>query len=314
MVIRLGYSGTNKTQNLNSGAVLVSSSNIQRSDVEKRFKINLKCIEEIVSFNALNDIKLFRINTGLITAPFFFPYKEILHTESATLRKTQSFCLEQGIRLTMHSPVASLGSRYTDKVENNLNNLKYYAEVLQYLGSFESVIVQHVGKESTEKMNKLEYKERFINVLNMLPPTVKERISLENDEDWGVRDVVEICKKTGCMFTYDFHHHKCWPYGDFNDTEILMALKMCAVLSEDKNLTPKIHLSSQDKFKRFGGHADYVDYGDYSRVRRLMRPLRKYNFDIMIECGMKEKGVLKLVEQCTAQKPFWGIQTQNKMW
>ena len=161
----------------------------------------------------------------------------------------------QGIRLTFHpdqftllsSPDASVTAR-------SLDELAYHAEVAELIGA--DVITLHGGGGYGDKSAALQ---RLTAVLDHLPPPLRSRLVLENDDRvYAPSDLLPVCNATGIPFVYDVHHHRCLPDGLTIEEVTERAL---ATWSRE----PLFHLSSPREGWQSTNprpHHDFIDLDD----------------------------------------------------
>lgn len=99
---------------------------------------------------------------------------------------------------------------------------------------------------------------RFVDVFNSLPTSVKSRLVLEVEDkpnSWGVDDLYKyIFEKTGIPITYDSHHFRLNNPKQMTPNE---AIKKC--ISTWKNHVPLFHYSNGKSGESDRSHSDYVN-------------------------------------------------------
>ena len=134
--------------------------------------------------------------------------------------------------------------------------------------------------------------ERFCKNFELLPDSVKTRLTVENDDRQSMYSVKElyngIYKRVGVPVVFDYHHHR-FCNGGLSEQE---ALEL-AMSTWPKDITPVVHYSESrakerlDESIRPQAHSDYVyDYID----------TYGHDVDIMIEAKHKELAVKKYLE------------------
>lgn len=308
--IRLGYSASNVSQRLHSGKELRVHP-MEFRQVRGRLKTNIECLTRILGWNHVHGIRMFRVGVGFVTKPHRFDYRQLLHEFGADLANIREICSTYGMRLTLHGITKSLGNPDDASREQGIAHLVYCSNVLDAIGSDDSVIVQHLGG-----IYKQRYKtrERIVVVLKGLPTRIRERLLLENDDKWSVNDAMYVARNAQCGFVYDIHHHKCFPMDvDFTNENIRIALKAAKNTALRIGKTPKVHISSQNPMKDLGGHSDLIDYRDYAKLRQAINDVDFENVDIMIEAGLHEQAVLSIFSQTSARKPDWSIKREGHL-
>ena len=50
--------------------------------------------------------------------------------------------------------------------------------------------------------------DALVEIIKTLPPTVRDRLTLENDEySYGAAEIYDICRRAGVPMVFDCHHH-----------------------------------------------------------------------------------------------------------
>ncbi|MCJ7830084.1 MAG: hypothetical protein MUP74_01735, partial [Desulfobacterales bacterium] len=121
---------------------------------------------------------------------------------------------------------------------------------------------------------------RLENVIRGLPPAIRTRLTLENDDrSYTPRDLLPLCERTGIPLVYDVHHHRCLPDG-LNEAEVTAR----AIGTWDRE--PLFHVSSPIKGwegARPSSHHDYLDPADL--------PAAWLDLDITVDIEAKAKEV-----------------------
>lgn len=294
--IRLGYSVSNLTRNLSSGKQL-RGSGLPEHLYSERASINIQCLREILGWNYVNRIFMFRVGLDVISKPLEINYEKLLVDLAQPLSAVRVFSEDTGMRLTLHARPCNIGMR-KEFIHKVRPHLFYCADVLDAIGTADSVIELHLGfrRDMTD----------VIKHLRSLPPRILNRIALENDDKWTVKEVVTVAQEAGVQFLYDVFHHSCWP-GEFQfmDNMIVNALKAAKALARGK--PPLVHISSQAPGEHIGAHAEHIEYKDYARLRRCFADAGIEDCDIMVEAGQKEKAVQDLCGIVMYRNPDWSV-------
>ena len=173
----------------------------------------------------------------------------------AAFESCGSFCRQQGLRTTFHPDQFNLLSSPSEEVtRRSIAELDYQAELAELIGA--DVINIHGGGAYGDKEQALG---RVARRLKRLGPTVRERLSLENDDRiYTPRDLLPLCRAEGIPLVYDVHHHRC--LGDGMGVE---EVTEAALGTWDRE--PLFHLSSpregwEGKNPQY--HHDYIDPAD----------------------------------------------------
>lgn len=206
-------------------------------------------------------------------------------TIARLLAAIRSFALKNDLRLSFHpDQFVVLSSPHPAVVKNSLRELEYQGELAVALGA--EVINLHAGGVYGDKKLALQ---RFGAVLGDLSPTVRSRLSVENDDSrYTVRDLLPLCRRHSLPLVYDLHHHRCNPDG----LPVEEATGLAAATWEEVGREPYCHLSSPRNRWQEGNprpHADNIDPADVPDCWRGRR------MTVDIEAKARELAVLKLM-------------------
>ncbi len=284
MTINLGYACINTTINCTSNKTFRLNS-YSEERLKKTIEENLNCLDKIIEWNYKNEIKFFRIGSGLI--PFAsheickFNWQDFYKKE---FKKIGNKIKKYKIRVSMHpDQFVVLNSPTKSIVEKSIKEIEYHCDVLDLLGiGSDGKITLHVGGMYG---NKEEAIERFISNYNGLSKRIKERIVIENDDKiYTVDDCLYINKKTRVPVVFDYFHNECNPIKKVNYTKIIKTWKK-------KDGNPIFHYSDQLEGGRKGSHSLTIDVKEYKKFKK---EIKKYNMDLMLEVKDKELSVLKV--------------------
>ena len=260
---------------------------------------NAKDIIRILEWNRMNGIKLFRLSSAIIPwgdhldLTQLKDYKEI----KFELKKAGDFAKFWGMRITSHpGPFVVLTSPNEKVVYNAIADLEMHGKIFDMMGLEKSPynkINIHCNGVYGDKKSAMD---RFCENYEKLSPSVRKRLTVENDDKatmYSVNDLMYIHKKIGIPVVFDYHHHK-FCTGGLSEEQ---ALEL-AVSTWPKNITPVVHYSeskslheSNDKLKP-QAHSDYINelpntYG--------------IDVDIMVEAKAKELAILPFLNQSTCE-------------
>jgi UV DNA damage endonuclease len=176
---------------------------------------NLDSLAKIVEWNWENDIKLYRMSSGMFPWPTHWNWNDLPDTQLVfdrldaigdRIRKT-------GLRVSFHpGPFCVLASTNPNTVDSTIRELEHHGEVMDLMGLDESrhwPINIHVN---LAKGDKSLIREAWIRGFGRLSKGVQSRIVLENDDkpnQWNVNDLLPIWQQTGVSITYDVFHDRC---------------------------------------------------------------------------------------------------------
>jgi len=192
------------------------------------------------------------------------------------------FSRRHDIRTSFHpDQFIVLSSPHADVVRRSIADLAYQAEVAGWVNA--DVINIHAGGTYGDKPAAIR---RLATVIESLPPAIRTRLTLENDDRcYTPRDLLPLCESSGLPLVYDVHHHRCLPDGLSTEAVTERALR-----TWDRE--PLFHLSSP--VKGWAGpnpnrHHDFIDPADLP-VDWLNR-----NLTVDVEAKAKEVAVKKLL-------------------
>lgn len=283
-MINLGYACINTTINCTSNKTFRLSS-YSEERLKETIEENLDCLDKIIEWNYNNEIKFFRIGSGLI--PFAsheickFNWQSFYEEE---FKKIGGKIKNYGIRVSMHPDQFVVLNSLNEKiVEKSIREIEYHCDVLDLLGvKGEGKITLHVGGMYG---NKQEAMERFISNYNKLSKRIRERIVVENDDKmYTIEDCLYINERCGIPVVFDWFHHQCNPVKKINYERIIKTWK-------EKDGNPIFHYSDQLEGGRKGSHSLTINVKEYKKFKK---EIEKYNVDLMLEVKDKEISVLKI--------------------
>ena len=256
---------------------------------------NCKDLERIVSWNILNDYHFFRITSNLAPWKSEYDWDDMPDIEEIRkhLHSTGVMSKTHNLRLTSHpGPFNVLTSPHPHVVTNCVRDLTDHGDVFDMIGLSRTPynkINIHIGGAYGDKESAMK---RFCENFELLPDSVKSRLTVENDDRasmYSVKDLYYgVYKRIGIPIVFDYHHHK-FCSGDMSEQE---ALEM-ALSTWPSDITPVVHYSESrrkeqlDETIRVQAHSDYI----YDEINTY-----GHNIDIMVEAKHKELAVQKYKE------------------
>ena len=249
---------------------------------------------KIIKWNKNNDFNFFRVSSDMF--PWCSEYKLSQLKNYKEIRdvfnEIGNYVYKYNMRLTSHpGPFNVLTSPHSHVVKNCVHDLSVQGEIFDLMNLTESPFNKiniHIGGAYGDK---IESMKRFCKNFELLPSSVKKRLTVENDDRasmYSVKDLYNgVYKSIGIPIVFDYHHHKFCD-GNMNEEE---ALKLS--ISTWGNITPVIHysesrsLEKNDESIKPHAHSDYV----YDFINTY-----NHKLDIMIEAKHKELAVLKYLE------------------
>ena len=246
----------------------------------------------ILVWNAHNDIKVFRMGSGIFpwgteydisTLPDYAEIAQTLQSAGLVAETTKQ-------RITAHPDhFVKLGSANPKVVQNSINDLELHSLVFDMMGLSTTpynAINIHVGMNFSE-----ETAQRWIDSYNCLSPKLRSRLVVENDDKENSFSIIQLFTylhaELGIPLTFDYFHHQFHPDGLTTQD----AAELAAGTWPD-GITPLFHYSeSKNINENVSGnpraHADYV----FSRIDDFGLTL-----DIDLEAKAKELALFKYRE------------------
>ena len=256
---------------------------------------NAKDLDKIIDWNILNGFNFFRITSGL--APWKSEYN---WTDLKDLDEIKMYLHSAGVKAKTHNlritshpgPFNVLTSPHQHVVDNCVNDLTMHGDVFDMLGLTRTPynkINIHIGGAYGDKPAAMK---RFCENFNLLPESVKSRLTVENDDKASMYSVKElyhgVYNVIGVPIVFDYHHHKFCD-GGLGEQE---ALEL-AISTWPEGITPATHYSESrreeqgDDTIRVQAHSDYI----YDKIDTYGNDI-----DIMVEAKRKELAVQKYLE------------------
>jgi UV DNA damage endonuclease len=243
----------------------------------------------MLRFNVQHGLGFFRITSDLIpmaSHPDVRPPWKTRYVDR--LAEIGRFIREHGIRIDMHPGQYTLLNAKDDRiVRNALLDLSYHCEVLDLMSLETNAKVQiHVGGVYGDRPASMD---RFIQTVQALPPSIRQRLVVENDErSYAVRHCLEVAHRARIPVAFDVYHHQLLQHGEPLGDALASTAETWA---EDDGL-PIVDYSSPQPGGRFGRHADTLDDEAFVQFLQASRP---HDFDLMLEIKDKETSALRAV-------------------
>ncbi len=267
---------------------------------------NLDALERLITYNARNGIRMFRISSDLI--PFGSSLAEDLPWQNHFSEKLESIgndIRRSGMRVSMHpGQYTVLNSTDESVADRAARDLDYHAKVLDGLGlGPEHKMILHLGGVYGDRERA---KERFVSRYKLLDAEVKKRLVLENDDKlFNIRDVIETASAAGMPAVYDNLHNAVNPVdASCRDIEWI---EMCRDTWTKEDGPQKVHYSQQNPDKRPGAHSESIridEFLDYYHEVSVT------GTDIMLEVKDKNLSALKCIN-CVSDR---GIKALESEW
>lgn len=254
----------------------------QEETLRKLYAENLTRLEAAISFCVDQDIKLYRLISGLF--PFSDdPIGEAILTEFTDRMQAIGHLSDQlGIRLVLHpDQFVVLNSDRPEVIENSIKILSAHARSFDLLGlpqSPWSLMNIHGGKGDRA--------ERLVNVIRSLPDTIRLRLTLENDEHtYSACEILDICRATEIPMVFDAHHHAIHERLESYDHASVAEMVAAARTTWKAPDWQLVHISNGNQFFADPHHSDFITQMPTSYRNVLW---------IEVEAKQKELAIAKL--------------------
>ncbi|KAL8827877.1 MAG: hypothetical protein Q9191_002925 [Dirinaria sp. TL-2023a] len=265
--------------------------------VESLGLANARDIVKMLRWNDRYGIKFMRLSSEMF--PFAshpeYGYK-LAPFAAEALAEAGKVAAELGHRLTTHpGQFTQLGSPRKQVIDNAFRDLEYHAELLDLLKlppqqDRDAVMILHMGGIFGDKPATLD---RFRENYAKLPPNVKKRLVLENDDVcYSVHDLLPVCEELNIPLVLDFHHHNIVFDADQireGTRDIMDLFPRILATWKRKNIAPKMHYSEPTPAAITGRQRRKHS----ARVATL--PPCPPDMDLMIEAKDKEQAVFELM-------------------
>ena len=176
---------------------------------------NARDLHHIMAWNVLNGYKFFRIGSDLFPWASEYKISELKDIEQIKqwLHSAGTMAKTHGIRLTSHpGPFNVLVSPHQHVVEKCVVDLSIHGELFDMIGLSRTPynkINIHLGGAYGDKESAMD---RFCKNFELLPESVRSRLTVENDDKESMYSVKElyngIYNRIGVPIVFDYHHHR----------------------------------------------------------------------------------------------------------
>ncbi|SDE63718.1 UV-damage endonuclease [Paenibacillus sp. UNCCL117] len=327
MLVRLGYvamsvlvknASPSKTMTYTSFAKLEDREAALRK-LERLAEENLANTLRLLKHNRAHDIELYRCSSKLIP---LIGHGELADWDpmerlAGAFADVGRYAKEHGMRLSFHPDHFTVLSTPREEVlAHSVDDLKRHVRMLGAMGLDNTAKCNiHVGGTYGDKESA---GARFIRNFQALPPEIRERVTLENDDKtFNALETLEIAEQVGVPMVLDIHHdqvnssgqtaEELWPRIARTWSGQKERQEMGAA-SDTRPLPPKIHVSSPKSDKDPRGHADYIDPAVLLAFLRSIAPSTP-RLDVMLEAKMKDDSLMQLM-LAVRDEPDVTIRTQ----
>ena len=190
----------------------------QREMLRVLYAENIERLRKAIEFCVENDIRLYRMTSGL------FPFSdeafgaEILEEFAVQLAEIGKHALDKNLRLVLHpDQFVVLSSDSEVVIVNSVKILKMHARTMDLLAQPRSewaTMTIHGGKADRA--------DKLVETVGKLPDEIRLRIAFENDEyAYSSSEILDICRRAYVPMVFDAHHHVCREkLDDFNNKSV----------------------------------------------------------------------------------------------
>jgi UV DNA damage endonuclease len=256
--------------------------------------LNAKDIIKILEWNRMNGISLFRLSSTIVPwgdhldLTQLKDYKEI----KSELKKAGDFAKFWNMRVNSHpGPFVVLTSPKEQVVTNAIADLELHGKIFDMMGlskTHYNNINIHCNGVYGDKQSAMD---RFIQNFKRLSPSVRNRLTLENDDKasmYSVLDLMYIHKHTGIPIVFDYHHHQ-FCTGGLTEEE---ALRLAAT-TWPKGIKQEVHYSESKALhennpkEKPQAHSLYIN---------ALPNTYGLDLDVMVEAKGKELAILPFIK------------------
>jgi UV DNA damage endonuclease len=294
MSIQFGYACLNLTLGNRGGFRHMIKRTWQTKGIQHASRLGVENTEilcGIVEWNNRNGIPVYRMTSDLFPWASEYELTDMPDwpTIRANLELAAATAIAGGQRLSFHpAQFNSLTSQRDSVIENCLRDLRIHGEIMDVMGlprDHRNKINIHMGGVFGDKDSAMD---RWCKNFERIPLSVRDRLTLENDDKancYSVVDLHKVWQRTGTPVVFDYHHHKFCDGGLSERDALHLAASTWPV-----GIRPVTHYS-ESASKREGkdcvdtAHSDYVD-----------GPVNDWGLDIdcVVEAKAKELAVLQL--------------------
>lgn len=250
---------------------------------------NLMVLDQILEYNHLHDIHLFRVSSDLI--PFGSSPVNTVDWKVMFQSKFQMLgekARKYEIRLTMHpGQYTILNTPVEDVLQRSIADLRYHCDMLNLMEMDAACkLILHVGGIYGDKTTALQ---RFQRSFYQLDDDIRQRLIIENDDRYySLEDVLYLSNQLNIPVIFDNLHHELLP--SLFHMSLMDTLNIVKKTWKQQDGRMKIHYSQQDPERRKGAHAQYLNG---TLFMGFCRSIEFMDLDIMLEIKTKNLAALK---------------------
>jgi UV DNA damage endonuclease len=248
---------------------------------------NVADLETIIDWNEQNGIKMYRMSSDMMPWATEYQFEQLKDWNEIAiiLKRCGEKATKYGQRLSFHpGPFNVLVSPKEAVVQNTINDLEVHGRLMDALGLSKTPynkINIHCNGVYGDKQSAMD---RFIDNFKLLSDSVKNRLTIENDDKasmYSVKDLMYIHNAIKIPIVFDYHHHT-FNTGNLSEQD---ALEL-AMSTWPKGITPAVHYSESKMGSKPQAHSDFVE-----RIPETYGNI----VDIMVEAKQKDLAILKFI-------------------
>ncbi|MCK9532478.1 MAG: UV DNA damage repair endonuclease UvsE [Gammaproteobacteria bacterium] len=229
------------------------------------YAANLATLARAPRFCIERGIRLYRIPSGI------FPFADdamgapLLEAIAGELGAIGRAAASLGVRLVMHpDQFVVLNSESEAVVTNSLRILAMHGRILDALAQPRTpwaVLEIHGGRRGRAAALR--------EAIAHLPPAVRGRIALENDESrYDAAEILAVCEDAGVPMVFDAHHHVCFRQLASYEHPSIAEFTIAAARTWPDPSWQLVHISNGRNSFTDRGHADEISVmpSAYSQV------------------------------------------------
>ncbi len=290
--MNIGYACINMTLGEQTPRITTNRSMVKKTFNQKGISYaselalqNSRDLFEILKWNVKNGIKLFRISSDMLPWASEYNVEDMPDFQkiSNILKGCGTYANDNGVRLTSHpGPFNVLVSPNPKVVQNTITDLELHGKLFDLMGlsltPYNKINIHCNGVYG----DKIAAMDRFCENFEKLSPSVRKRLTVENDDKasmYSVADLMYIHTKIGIPIVFDYHHHQFCTGGLSERQALLLATSTW----RNSGVTPVVHYSESKEGAKPQAHSDYIT---------ALPNTHRMNVDIMVEAKAKELAIL----------------------
>lgn len=176
----------------------------REAKLDDLYRSNLRTLFSAIDYCHANGIRLYRCTSALFPQIDDPVGKKVLDALRETMAGFADHARQKGVRVLLHpDQYVVLNSEFEAVRRNSVAIMEDHALVFDRLGlprSAWSCMILHGGKGGRA--------DALVEVIAGLPPAIRQRLVLENDEStYGADAILDVCRRAGVPMVFDAHHH-----------------------------------------------------------------------------------------------------------